>query len=94
MAEGTHREDNKHTIDPEKRKYMRFMQVGLSLWLAILPGMVLADMYGLYQILALVPVLLLMVGTIILAIGAIGWQELRDRRRAEKQGPPDCPKCP
>ena len=90
--EGMERENRSNQIDPVKRKYMRFMEVGFAFWLAILPGMILAEMYGLYQLEAMLPVFLLMLGAIIFAVGYYGWQGLKERRRLEGQKPNDCPK--
>jgi len=77
--EGTHRENNKHPVDPEKRKYMRFMQVGLSCILAWPVAIMLAAMYGLENIVPIMSVLIVMIGVVIFAIGYVGAQELRER---------------
>ena len=90
--EGTEREGHSHPIDPEKRKYMRFMQVGLSCILAWPVAIMLAAMYGLQNQVPIMSVLMVMIGLVIFAIGDIGRQELAERRRAGKQKPPDCPK--
>ena len=86
------RENRSDQIDPAKRKYMRFMEVGFSFWLAILPGMILAEMYGLYQLEVMLPVFLLMLGAIIFAVGYYGRQGLAEQRRAERQKPADSTK--
>jgi len=84
MVEGTHREDSKSTIDPEKHKYMRFMQVGLSFIFAWPVAIMLAAMYGLESMVPIMSVLIVGIGVLIFAFGYTGWQELRERRRTEK----------
>jgi hypothetical protein len=80
-VEGTGRKNSRHPLTPEKRRYLRFMQVGLSFWLAILPAMMLAAMYNLYQIMTIVPVFLYIIGSLIFFIGYVGRQELKERNR-------------
>jgi len=88
---GMERENQSHPIDPEKRKWIRFMQAGLSCILAWPVAIMLAAMYGLENIVPDMSVLMVMVGIILMAIGSDGWEQLKERRQAEKQGPPDCP---
>jgi hypothetical protein len=78
-VEGTHRENSNHQVDPEKRKYMRLMQIGLSCILAWPVVIMLAAMYGLENIVPIISVLMVMIGVVIFAIGEIGRQELRDK---------------
>lgn len=78
--EGTDRENRKHPVDPEKRRYLRFMQVGLSCILAWPVAIMLAAMYGLKSLIPSVSVLMVMIGEIIFAIGYVGRQELRERK--------------
>lgn len=77
--EGTHRENSNHQVDPEKRKYMWFMQVGLSCILAWPVAIMLAAMYGLESLIPIVSVLMIMIGVLIFAIGNVGRQELQDK---------------
>jgi len=88
---GMERENRSHPIDPEKRRCMRFMQVGLSCIIAWPTAIMLAAMYRLENIVPAMSVLMVMVGIILMAIGSDGWEQLKERRQAEKQGPPDCP---
>jgi membrane protein YdbS with pleckstrin-like domain len=84
------RENHSHQIDPEKRKCMRFMQVGLSCILAWPVAIMLAAMYGLESMVPIMSVLMVVIGAVIFTIGYVGKQELAERRRAEKPKPPDC----
>lgn len=76
----TERGNSKHQIDPEQQKYMRFMQAGLSFIFAWPVAIMLAAMYGLKTLVPVVSVLMVMVGVLIFAIGAVGRQELRDKK--------------
>ena len=85
--EGTERENHSHSIDPEKRKCMRFMQVGLSCIVAWPVAIMLAAMYGLQNQVPIMSVVMVMIGIVIFAIGYVGRQELAEQKRAEKQKP-------
>jgi len=56
------------------------MQAGLSFIFAWPVAIMLAAMYGLKTLVPVVSVLMVMVGVLIFAIGAVGRQELRDKK--------------
>lgn len=73
-----------------KRKYIRLMTVGMSFWLAILPGLVLAEMFGL-TCYAQIAVLLSLAGCVFFFFGLIGRQELPVEREPD-ENTTDCSK--
>lgn len=77
--DGTDRENRKHPVDPEKRKYLRFMQVGLSCILAWPVVIMLAAMYGLESLIPDVSVLMVVVGVVIFTIGYEDRKKLAER---------------
>jgi len=81
MAETTEGKSNGNPIDP-RAKYMRFQEAGLSHWLAIPPGLILAEMFGI-RCYALIAILLALIGWVLFCIGLVGRQELAARQKEE-----------
>jgi hypothetical protein len=68
------------------------MEAGLSFWLAILPGIILADMFNLSAIISQISVLLFVIGSVFFFFGLIGRQELAERKQTGQDNPTDCSK--
>ena len=90
MANAAQTKDNSNPVNPETKKYMRFQEAGLSHWLAIPPGLILAEMFGI-GCYAQVAILLALIGWVWFCIGLIGRQNLATKQK-EEPGPADCSK--
>lgn len=66
------------------RKYLRFQEVGLSIWLAWPVAIMVASMYGLDRAVGVISVFMIVIGAIVFAIGHYGRQELRERKGGVK----------
>ena len=79
MAERAEKENTGNQVDPET-KYKRFQEIGLSHWLAIPPGLILAEMFGI-GCYAQIAILLGIIGWVLFAIGLVGRQELTEKQK-------------
>jgi len=79
MAAGTHREDSKPTINPAKHKYMRFMQVGLSIFFACPAAIAFIGTFRIKVDSIILAVAMIGLAVFVFAIGYTGWQELKER---------------
>ena len=82
MANAAQTENSGNEVDSTAKyiKYMRFQEAGLSHWLAIPPGLILAEMFGI-GCYAQIAILLALIGWVWFCIGLVGRQELEKRRQ-------------
>ena len=81
MANAAQTKDSDTPVDPAA-KYKRFQEAGLSHWLVILPGLILAEMFGI-GCYAQIAILLALIGWLWFCIGLVGRQELRKRQKED-----------
>ena len=82
MANAAQTENSGTPVDPRLRKFMRFQEAGLSHWLAIPPGLILAEMFGI-GCYAQIAILLALIGWVLFAIGLDGRQELAKKQNED-----------
>ena len=82
MAKRAEKENVSNKLDPEA-KYKRFQEVGLSHCLAIPPGLILAEMFGVGCYVQ-IAVLLGIIGWVLFCIGLVGRQELADKQNQDE----------
>jgi fatty acid desaturase len=83
--------EGKSRGNPEA-KFIRLQEIGLAHFLAWLPALILLIMFNLTQWLWIMSVLLILSGWVFFCFGLVGRQELAEKRQAEEEKPPDCPK--
>ena len=81
MANAAQTKNSDNPVDP-RAKYMRFQEAGLSHWLAIPPGLILAEMFGI-GCYAQIAILLALIGWLWFCIGLVGRQELKKRQKED-----------
>ena len=82
MANAAQTKNSDNPVVPRLKSYMRFQEVGLSHWLAIPPGLILAEMFGIrcyWQI----AILLALIGWVWFCIGLVGRGELKKRQQED-----------
>jgi len=76
---GTQREDCSDEV-AARRKYLRFMEVGMAIFLAWPVAVVAAGTFGLNIRCDILSVLMIMVAVVVFAIGHVGRQELEEHK--------------
>ena len=82
MANAAQTKNSGNPVDPRLRQFMRFQEAGLSHWLAIPPGLILAEMFGI-GCYAQIAILLAYIGWVLFCIGLVGRQELRKTQKED-----------
>lgn len=84
--EGNQRKDCSDEV-AAKRKYLRFMQVGLAIFFAWPVAIMLASMFGLDYQVPTISVLMIMLAIAIFSIGHVGREELKQQKGNHRRQP-------